>query len=100
MELSLLHLAGTLLQSSLTDDFPADPPSRTEDHELPLCAAVFSFHSHRPSPADTHDPTPPPSLPTSARNAASMHDFGSIDGTGWKANIKKEIDRVVAFKAI
>jgi hypothetical protein len=29
-----------------------------------------------------------------------MHDFGSIDGTGWKASIKKEIDRVVGFKAM
>ena len=29
-----------------------------------------------------------------------MHDFICADGSGWRASIKKEIDRVVDFRAM
>ena len=74
--------------SSLREDYPLDTDDDPASYEPPLFAAVFSLH------------TSSPSLPTSAHNASALPDFKPANGHGWHDSIKKEIDRVVSFKAM
>jgi hypothetical protein len=77
-----------MLQACLSDDYPDDPLPDADTFEPPLHAAAFSLLSSSPS------------LPTSARNAESLPDFGNAGDNEWRDSIQKEIDRVVAFEAM